>query len=88
MEEDIKGNDTSVATTDEKSKDSKPGVVSVSELFSFAKTRKVWLFIIGAFCCALVSGAVLPGKEIRVVEALLVLIYVNGLLSYLESLSL
>jgi hypothetical protein len=36
-------------------------MVSVGQLFTFARTRKTRLFIAAAFCCAIVSGAVFPG---------------------------
>jgi hypothetical protein len=46
-----------------KTKDEKPKMVSLSELFSFARTRKSRFCIAGAFVCACVSGAVYPGTS-------------------------
>jgi len=40
----------------------KPGSASVRDVFSFARTRKMKLFIGGAIVSALVSGATMPGK--------------------------
>jgi hypothetical protein len=34
-----------------------------SEVFSFARTRRVKMYIVGGMACAVVSGAVFPGKE-------------------------
>jgi len=41
-----------------------PKMVSVGQLFTFARTRRTRSFIAAAFCCAIVSGAVFPGKSL------------------------
>lgn len=52
-------------TTTSSSDDSKNQSASIGEVFSFARARRTRLMIAGAFACAIVSGATLPGKKDR-----------------------